>query len=284
MTVANGAGADDQQQVDGQDGSGAPSGGSPEGGSGKKGDEEFVPVSQLKAALKDQGERYQREIGGLRAEFDAFKAGVGTGGNARDDDSRQAKRYSKAELKAAVAAEQISQDQMDDIWERQIKAEAVAEATKAATDAVTRKATQESVDGDIARYSQLAPEILDEGSDERKRVREEFTYLVSKGQPRNVATELLAIRAVLGPLDKLERARSARRSEEHHQDVGGGGGGGERKPKGGAALTYDSLTPREKAHYDKNMGPGKLYADKAAVNEELKFANTRIRAKYGARA
>ncbi len=48
-------------------------------------------------------------------------------------------------------------------------------------------------------------------------------------------------------------------------------------------MTYDDLSPREKAHYDKLIARG-IYKDKAAVNEELQFANATTRRKYGAMA
>lgn len=284
---AAGAGAEGEEVLDdGQGGSGAPSGGSPKGGSGK-GSDEFVPVTQLKAALKNQRESHEREIGALRAEFQAFAAG----GGGKGPQDTGPKRYDKAELKAAVAAERITQDQMEDLWEGQIRADAVAAATKAANNAVTQHATKESVDSEISKYTQLAPEVMEDGSEVRNAVHKEFQALVRAGMSgkagaaETLVTQLAALKAVLGPLEKLEKSRNAQRSTDTHQESGGGGGEhrGGNKPKGDGVLTYDSLTSREKAHYDKLIGQG-VYKDKAAVNAELKFANSRTRAKHGARA
>ena len=46
-------------------------------------------------------------------------------------------------------------------------------------------------------------------------------------------------------------------------------------------MTYDDLTPREKAYYDKGLAAGR-YKDKKAINEELAYANPNVRRKYGA--
>ena len=88
-----------------------------------------------------------------------------------------------------------------------------------------------------------------------------------------LATELAAIREVLGPIERLKTARSARRETESHEETGGGGGGGEgRKAKTG----WDALDSRQKAHYERMIAQG-MYKDKKAVEEELKFARPRAR-------
>lgn len=272
MTQDAGAGADGKP--DGQGGSGAPSG-DPEGSQDGKPDDEFVPVSRFKAALADQARRSQEREDALRAEFEAFKSGA----KSSKDQQDQPKRYSRVELKAAVSAGQVTQDQADDIWAKQVKDEAREEAVAAAREDSSRRTQQEQLDHDLNEYKRLAPEIKDRTSDTFEKVRTEFQYMTRNGSPKDLATELAAIRAVLGPLDKLEKAKSATRSEDHDQQGGGGrqDGGG----KAGKKLV-DTLSPREKEHYDGMIKRGH-YKDWGEVEKVLGFARTDVRRRQGAR-
>lgn len=266
MADKEGAGADGQDD-DGQAGSGAPAGGSSKDGS--ENDDKPITAKQLKAALESQKRHYEGKLDGQRAEFEAFKAGAG---GRREEVAEPPKRHTAADLKAAVEANQITQVQSDEIWAKQVKDEAGDEAERRALAAVSRQTTKDRVDADLTKYKRLAPEIMDEGSDTRQKVREEFTALVETGMPARgpqaLATELAAIRAVLGPLDKLEKARTARRHEEHDEQSGGGGEG---RKSGQGKTAWDRLDARTKAHYEKGIAAGR-YKDRAAVEAELKFA------------
>jgi len=195
------------------------------------------------------------------------------------------KQYTRADLNALVAAGQITQEQADAQMDHQTREGARADAKAVATETVTAAQRKERVDTEIARYKAVAPEILDDAHETRQRIKEEFQALVQLGDdPRELATQLKAIRAVLGPVEKLERARNGKPAHESHRETGGGGGDqGGKKKTGDGTLTYDSLSQREKDHYDRGIQSG-LYKDKAAVNEELKFVKPHIRQKYGAMA
>lgn len=266
-----GAGADDDV---GQDGNGAPSGGSPKGGSENEDglDEKFE--KRIKAALANQRAHYETQLGSVRAEFQAFKEGVGK----QQPPADQPKVYSRPELKAAVEGGRITQEQADDIWDRQREAQLTERAENAALDVVERKTKKERIDSDLAAYKRLAPEILEEG-DKRSRIREEFNYLVGIGDPKTVDTELKAIRAVMGPLEKLERARSARRSEEHDPQGGSSGDGPKAKAKG----FEGTLSARERTYYQKGIDSGR-YKDWKDVEAEFKFANPKVRERAGIRS
>jgi hypothetical protein len=271
MTDKAGAGAGEDP---GQAGSGAPAGGSPEGGSEKDElDEKFE--KRIKAALANQRAHYETQLGNVRAEFESFKEGVNKSQPAK---GAEPKRYTRQDLKAGVDAGQISQEQADDVWAKQVENDAVERATKAATDAVSQRATKERIDTDIGSYKRLKPEIMENGSEVREKVREEYNYLVGLGAPGNTATELAAIRAVLGPLEKLEKSSSARRSEDHDQQGGSDTGG---KPRGGSSKKLvDHLDARAKEHYEKGIKQGR-YKDWTEVEAELKFATPARRAQMG---
>lgn len=270
MATDDGAGADVDD--DGQPGSGAPGGGSSKDGSDNEAlDDKFE--RRIKSALASQKAHHDREMQSVRAEFDAFKAGAA--GGKKKEPAQDPKRYTRAELKAAVEARQITEEQSDEIWAKQVKDEAREEAVAAADEHVTQKQAKERIDADLAEYKRLAPEIMDTSSTERAEILTRYQKMVRNGLPGNVATELAAIEAVMGPLDKLKRARSATRKQDH--DEQSGGGGGENRQKTGNKLV-DGLDSRTKAHYQKGIDAGR-YEDWKDVEAELKFAKpTRKRA------
>ena len=247
---------------------GAPNGdGAPDGENKDKSKDDFVPKTQFLAALKSANEKFEAMKVELETKLEAKKA------------EPAAKRYTRAELTAMVDDRQITQDQADAQLDYQAREDARAEAQRVATETVTAAQRKSYVDSEIGRYKVVAPEILDEASEARERIKEEYNFLVGTlGDPNSIETQLKAIRAVLGPVEKLERARNAKASHESHRETGGGGSEG---PKGDGKLTYDNLSAREKAHYDKLIASG-LYKDVKAVNEELAYVNPTTRRKYRA--
>lgn len=272
MAKDNGAAEDD---VDGKTGRGAPGDDSKGSKDGNADDGEFVPKTQFLAALKSANEKYDALVG----QFDAFKAGQKADGPEKKADAP--KVYTRAELKAAVEASQISQDHADDIWARQVQNVATENATRAALDAVERKSQQERIETDLAQYKRLVPDLLDRTSDTFAKVREEFQDLVKNGSPNSLTTERTAIRAVLGSLEKLQAAKAAARSAEHHEESGAGGEGGQRKK--GTGKLVDTLSDREKKYYASLIEKGH-HKDWKEVEELLtKHARPEVRRRAGAR-
>lgn len=260
-------------QDDGQAGSGAPAGGSPEGGS--ENDDKPITARQLKAALASQATRFNEQLAAKDRELQAFKEGVGK----RDEPKEQTKVYTKTDLKAAVDAGQITQDQADDIWDRQRETQIRESAKREALDAVTERETKERIDADLASYKRLKPEILEHGSDKRQEIEAEFKALRKAGLPNDLRTELAAIRAVLGPLEKLEKSAKATRAQDSEQQ--GGGQGGEPKNKGGSGKKLvDHLKGDAKEHYERGIKQGR-YKDWDAVEAELKYASPKVRSRLG---
>src|SRR3990167_8304959 len=267
MENNDGAGAGD-----GQAGSGAPAGGSPEGGS--ENDDKPITAKQLKAALASQRTHYEERLNGQAREFEAFKAGAGT----KEKPTELPKRYTQADLKAAVDAQQITQEQANDVWAKQMREETREIAEAAATAVVTGRTQKERIDSDLSAYKRLKPEILERGSEVRTKIEGEYAYLKSIGDPDSVETELKAIRAVLGPLDKLEKSASASRAQENDEQ---GGGGSDGKQRGGAGKTlFDQRSEEVRKKYEGMIERG-LYKDKAAVEKELVYASPNVRARLG---
>lgn len=244
---------------------GAGGGASSEGeGKGKKPEdgEETVPVKQLRAALSNQERKHQEEMAAVRAEIEALKT-------AKPADPP--KRYTRAELRAAVEAQQITQDQADEQMDLQIREEAKAEARREAHSTVAAEQRKERVGTEMSRYKTVAPEILEDG-DTRAKIMEEYQYFRNLGDPKTIETELKAIRMVLGPVDRLERARSGRASHESHRETGDGAGHSERPAKKFA----DTLSPELRERYSGLIQKG-IYKDWAEVEAERKFARPPVR-------
>ena len=151
----DGAGAGDDP---GQAGSGAPAGGSPEGGS--ENDDKPITAKQLKAALESQKRHYEGKLDGQRAEFEAFKEGVGKKDAPAPD---KPKVYTRADLKAAVDSSQITQEQADDIWDRQRDSQLTERVEAVALDTVARTTVRERIASEVSSYKRLKPEIMEKG-------------------------------------------------------------------------------------------------------------------------
>lgn len=254
----------------------AESNGAPEGGDGAPEgdgkDKDFVPKTQFIAAINSATAKHDREMQALRAEMEAKLAEA-----KKPEKPRQ---YTRAEVTTMVDAGQITQEQADAQMDLQMREDARAEASRVANETVSAAQRKSYIETEINRYKAVEPSILDEASDTRARIVEEYKYLVEQlGDSNSLDTQLKAIRAVLGPVEKLERSRGAKPSHESHRETGGQGGGGKKSDDG--KLTYEVLSPREKDYYDKKIASG-LYKDIKAVNEELAYANPQTRRKYGA--
>lgn len=231
--------------------------------------EKTISESQLKAILRSSNEKYERVASEL-AELKAAKAAPAQ--------LEPEKRFTKVELKAAVTAGQVTEEQADALWEKQLRQDVAADVRREVLQAVGANTRQERVTKDLAEYKRLAPEILDESSDKRRAIAEEFQYLTGIGQAKSLETELAAIRAVLGPIDKLTVARSARRESEQDEQTGGG----ESRQRGAAKTQVETLTAREKDYYDTQIKKG-VYKDWKQVESELAYARPEVRRKAGAR-
>ena len=164
-------------------------------------------------------------------------------------------RYTKQQLREMVATGQMTQDQADDTWDAQREAEITEKVMGAVKSTSVETATLTRVNSDLARYKELAPDILVEGSETRQAVAERYQYLLSIGAPRGAATELAAANAVLGPVEALERKAKGRTVTQSHEESGGGGKGND-GGKGGKKSLLDQAPERYKSHYENMIAKG----------------------------
>jgi hypothetical protein len=255
-------------------GTGAPAGGSPEGGSENEDlGEKFE--KRIKSALASQRAHYESQLGNVRSEFEAFKAGAGSTAKPAD----QPQRYTRAQMKAAVDAGQISQEQADEAWAKQIEQTAIESATAAVTGNLAEQKTKERIDSDLKSYKRLKPDILDKSSETFQAIKAAFDDLRETGMPNDLRTELAAIKSVLGPVEKLEKASKASRSQEH-EEQGGGEGGAPKQKAGSGKKLHQYLSGDAKAYYEDGIKKGR-YKDWDAVDAELKYARGSTRQRLG---
>jgi hypothetical protein len=189
---------------------------------------------------------------------------------AKEKPKAEAKEFTRAELRAQVNDGKITEDQMDDILERQLEAKLTKKAEEIAERKISSSQTAISVADQIAAYVGVYPDINKEGSATRAKIQAAFDELVGlKDDPSALTTELKAIKMALGPL----KAGAGRRpAPEAHEDVGAGSDSDSKPAEGWAK----GLSPKLKKHYEKQIDRGiyKSHSDPRLI-AELKYARGR---------
>lgn len=218
------------------------------------------------AAERSKRHGLERELSELKGELQALKS---------TSQAPAQTMYTRQQLEAFVDAGQMSKEQADTVYETQLREQVSRDALKQATDVVTQSNRERDVLAQIERYKEAIPDVMSAGTDARNRVEQEFQYLVGLGDTPNQATELKALRAVYGPVERL--AGKGEPARETHQDTGGGkddeSDNGMRKdgiPKG--------LTAAQREYYRPLIG--RVYKSWGDVQEELKHQNKRLSERY----
>jgi hypothetical protein len=233
-----------------------PPGGESQGDGGKPPGDDWIPKTQFLAALRSatsQTEALAKEVRELKAAQEVKAA---------------PKPPTRAELLSLVGVGDLTQEQADAIWEKQIVERAKREAAAEVGQVNGAQARKHKVESELQGYKELVPAAWEEGSPERLKAAKEFKHLVDLGDPSDTATEAKALRAAFGDLETLRASKSARTgSAETHSETGGG------KPADGKSSAL-KLDERQKKHYGHLIEQG-VYADWDAVKAELKAAPRR---------
>lgn len=193
------------------------------------------------------------------------------------DPPAPAKVYTRAELTQAVEDGKINQATADAVWEKQIREAAAADAVAT----VRAEGAAEKVNAEITKFYERVPALKDRNSPEYAKVKAEFERLGSLGFATTKTvdgwrTELAALQAVFPPA-AADLGPGERGLTTSPESFGGGGPGGRRKPAERDTDPPSDLTPRQRQHYERLVGPGMLYPDWKAVREELKHARPSAR-------
>jgi hypothetical protein len=179
------------------------------------------------------------------------------------------REYSVSELDQAVAASQITMQQRDQIFAEQIERKAAKSAQAAATQIIESTTRENALDSELQQYAGVSSELTVDGSPLRQRVASEFEYLVSRGAPRDLTTELAAVRSVMGPLERAKQFSQGRqRGADANLDSYGSRPLSARERR--EEDSWSRLAPNQKQFYEKHINSG-LYADRAAVLAELNW-------------
>lgn len=113
--------------------------------------------------------------------------------------------YSRADLQTLVDNGRISENEMESILERQREAKIEEKVLRKVEERTAAMQQDAMLEREFQRYKAVVPDVWKEGAEQRQKVSQEFAYLRSQGLPNSKATELAALRTVLGPIDALEK-------------------------------------------------------------------------------
>lgn len=183
--------------------------------------------------------------------------------------------YSWAQLEEFIKQGRVTlaeaQEHREKVAERKIRAQLKAEL---ATE--TKQQSRGAVlDSTVQAYIAAKPSILEEGSTDRQRLDEEFEFIASVqgvdtaklSAVDRQALQLVALRNVYGPVDRLQKTEEPMRGT--HEGLPGGTPP-VRTPNPDQAI-LNKLTKGQVEHYQKMMRAGRYPKGWADVVEELKF-------------
>jgi hypothetical protein len=183
---------------------------------------------------------------------------------------------SREQLQSAVDAGEISQSQMDAELERQTEERLEQRLTKKFEQEYAAKEQQRTIQEQFDSYARMRPDVKVAGTEDNRRVLEEIAALGKLGYPHDSRTEVLAMRHVFGPLDRVPETTRSRR--EVHRETGGAGA----SPSGGSgsAAWERGLSPGQVAAFHDQLDKG-IYA---GVDDKMfKSVVTRARTKNASR-
>ena len=181
--------------------------------------------------------------------------------------------YTMSQLQAFVDEGKISQAQALDYWAKQSEKEAERKAEAKFNALYESKTKTSTIQQELDKYKSAVPEILQAGTPEYLKMEREHTYLVNMGyDATDPRTAVLAARTAFGdPASISQRKKAATIPGERPtmQDVQTTGSSGT-KPAQNDPLK--SLSPAQKAHYQKMIANGMYPNGWKVVAEELAWS------------
>lgn len=230
-------------------------------------DQDMVPRARLNEVLTIQ-RRLENENAVQQGRLDALQEQVSKGGGEKE--------LTASELRSKIEAEEITQGQADDIIQRQTNERIEKRVDEEVGKRTAQSTSAAKISSEIERYVEAQPDAAVAGSDIHTKVGDEYRYLLGIGHKAEPATQLAALRASLGPVDKMNAAGPGKGERETHQETSGGGdGGGQASPdeKG-----WPKEMDRDSQRYYEDLVNKGVYPDKTAAIEEFNY-----KPKHGAR-
>lgn len=160
---------------------------------------------------------------------------------------------SRAELRLLVDEGKITQDEMDSEVERQMEMR-VEQRVASVQDTKSRAV---KINTEIDQYMKRVPDLDDPTSDNHKRVTAEFKALRERDFPNDATTELAALRAVLGDLDKIKIPETGHKDREVDTTTHSSSGSDESYKKESGPGPLEGLKPDFVEYYTEGIKAGR---------------------------
>ncbi len=169
-----------------------------------------------------------------------------------DEQSRQSvavappKVFTRSELQEQVDTGRISEEQRDDVLDRQRTTQVKDELRQE----MREERREERVRTRVAAYTAKIPGLRVDGNENRTRVATKYQEFVEQGLPEGAATELAALDAIFGSPDiPADRTRERR---EVREETGGGA-----PPAGESGANWkQGLGARQAKHFERMLETG----------------------------
>lgn len=211
------------------------------------------------AALKSQLEELRVQNARLAGRLDE------QGRRPAAESKSKPREFTRAELQAQVDNGTISEDQRDEVLDRQRAERLKAEIR----DEVRAEERDRRLRSEIQRYYDQHPQLTQDGSEMRTRAGQEYRRLVDLGFPDSLVTELAALQNSMGSANPpREKTRAARERHEEQAETGSGSPGTSR-----ANSWEKGLSRRLIDHFRGDLGKG-LYSgtDDPAFQKAVRIA------------
>lgn len=183
------------------------------------------------------------------------------------------KVWSRQELDAAVANGQITQYDADSLEKKQDRKATVDEAVAASEQRFNQLQSGSKQEIIFGQYREKHPNAFIQGTEESNRVRTEYNSMIELGASVSTATEIAALKVVLGSPDVKVNGET-----QHFQGASSSDNVISQKADG----PPQNLTQRQLDYYSQHVGPGKSYETWKAVEEELEYATPNLAARHQA--
>ena len=176
----------------------------------------------------------------------------------RAKETAAAKPLSRVQLKQMVDNAQITQEDADEHWAKQIREQAVSEARQTVRAETTEALKLNTVVSRISEFTSILPAISQRGTPEWTKASQEYSELCDlHGMPKTELQKqsmmLTAVKAVYGSPDRLKREVEAKHPKQTDRETVMDTTSTQKRPTAQSVKDdpINSLTPQQKAHYEK---------------------------------
>lgn len=161
--------------------------------------------------------------------------------------------FTRAQLREAVNEGTINEDQMEDIWAKQLRNQTRRDTEELLTkrDAVREKDTLVSTE--TQKYIDAYPGVAKQGSDDWQKVKKEYDFLIKLGDEHSDATQLKALRAAFGSSERVVSRNRASEFRETASETASPGGGGSRPVD-----IFNQIPQKYRAYYKGRYEEGQI--------------------------